>query len=236
MRYALATDVGSLRENNEDRARALPEQGIFVVADGMGGHIAGEIASQVAVDGFVEAVTRQKRPRRIRDEVPLLAEAAQAANTAVVEAAESQGLIGMGTTLTGVIIRGRTVTLAHVGDSRAYLANRKIRLLTRDHTMAALLVHSGVLSEAEAMQHPDRHVLTQAVGTARHIEPDAFQVRMPRATQLLLCTDGLYDVVPEEEIRKLVRSGDLEHGARALIEAANANGGPDNITVILVEL
>jgi len=235
LRYALASDVGSVRENNEDSARALPERSIFVVADGMGGHVAGEVASRVAIEAFLQSIEQEARPRRIKDALTMMHSAALSANEAVYTTAQERGLMGMGTTLTGVLIQGRTACIAHVGDSRFYLVGRKLRVVTQDHTMTHLMVQSGILSEADAASHPERHVLTQAVGTARSIEPDVFQTRIPRGSRLLLCTDGLHDVVPPDEIRAEASSENLEKGAHALIEAAKAYGGPDNITVILVD-
>jgi len=235
LRYAVGSDVGSVRENNEDHVRVVPERGLFVVADGMGGHVAGEVASRVAVESFIEAVAKQPRPRRIKDEIAILEAAVHAANNAVMDTAQARGLIGMGTTLTAALIRGRTATIAHIGDSRAYLANDKLWMVTQDHTMAALMVQSGLLSEHDAAAHPERHVLTQAIGTGRTIEPDVFQTRLPRATRILLCSDGLYDVVPAIEILQLMQDPDLDATVPALIQAAKAHGGPDNITVVLID-
>jgi len=235
LRYALASDVGSVRANNEDSARAVPERKLFVVADGMEGHVAGEVASRIAIETFMQAVQQETRPRRVKDALELLRAAALAANQAVYSTAQADGLMGMGTTLTGVLIQGRTACIAHIGDSRLYLVGRKLRVVTSDHTMTHLMVQSGILSEAEAASHPERHVLTQAVGTARSIEPDVLQARIPRGSRLLLSTDGLHDVVPPDEIRTEASSDDLEKGVHGLIEAAKAHGGPDNVTVILVD-
>jgi len=235
IQFALATDVGSIRENNEDNARAIPERRLFIVADGMGGHIAGEVASRIAVEAFARAVVGASKPKRIRDALALLHDAALIANQAVYHAAQEQGLMGMGTTLTGVLIHGRTACVAHVGDSRLYLVDKRLRSLTADHTMTHLMVQSGILSEADAMHHPERHVLTQAVGTARSVEPDVFQTRIPRGARLLLSTDGLHDVVPPDELRAEACTKDLEKGVQGLIRAAKAHGAPDNVTVLLIE-
>jgi len=194
-RHALVSDRGCVRENNEDHARAVPERGLYVVADGMGGHVAGEVASALAVASFVEAVCAHLRPRRVADEQARLGEACLVANRAVLREATTRDLHGMGTTLTGVLVRGRTLTVAHVGDSRAYFVRpRSLQPITRDHTMVALLVENGVIPAEQAHQHPDLHVLTQALGTSEILEPDLIQVRIPRDARLLLSSDGLHDV------------------------------------------
>lgn len=236
IRYAVASDRGRERENNEDCALAIPELGLFIVADGMGGHTGGEVASRVAGEALAEVMRRRKRPRRIRDEAPLLGEAVLVANLAVTRTAETEELHGMGTTLTAVHIRSRTATLAHVGDSRACLIHRgKLRRLTHDHTLVSLLVESGDLAPEEAGDHPERHVLTQAIGPQVNVEPEICQVRVPRAARVLLSTDGLHDVVPEAQVIDLASGPDLESAVVALVECANALGGPDNITAILIE-
>jgi protein phosphatase len=235
-RWALRTDPGLQRENNEDAARALPERGLFVVADGMGGHVAGEVASRVASDALVEVVVSAPPPRRIRDEAARLGEALITANSAVRREAERLELEGMGTTLTALLLRGRTATLAHVGDSRAYLVREgELRQLTRDHTLVAMLVESGALEPEEAVGHPERHVLTRALGTHGTVHPDVSQLRIPRTGRFLLSSDGLHDVVPEREILELAVGDDLDEAVRRLVDATRSYGAPDNVTVLLVE-
>jgi protein phosphatase len=235
-RYALATDAGLLRENNEDSVRAIPELGLYVIADGMGGHVAGEVASRVAADTLATMVANQPEPRRVRDQIEILEQAIHEANNAVLREAKERGLAGMGTTLTGLRITRRTATVTHVGDTRAYFVKtRKLDPLTTDHTLVAMLISTGVLKADQAMDHPDKHLLTQAIGTHAEIEPDVFQRRIPRGCRILLCTDGLHDVVREDKIHELARLPTLEESAQALIDAANAEGGPDNVSVLLVE-
>jgi protein phosphatase len=235
--YAVASDAGRVRENNEDAALVIPERGLFVIADGMGGHAAGEVASAVATQTVVDRVAAEPVPRRIRDEAPILRRAAVEANAAVVTAAEERKLEGMGTTLTALLFRGRTAIVAHVGDTRAYVLLRsgKLRCLTRDHTFVGLLVRSGVLSEEAAMEHPDRHVLTQAIGTPDGISPEVVCSRIAAKSRLLLSTDGLHDVVPRAEIAELASDPSLETAVARLVERANERGGPDNVSVILVQ-
>lgn len=237
LRYALRSDTGRQRENNEDYAQALPEIGLFIVADGMGGHVAGEVASHLAVETVAAVFSRSPSPKLVRDDAPLLGEAMLAAHEAVTQRAEELELHGMGTTLTAVRVRGRMATIAHVGDSRAGLLRAgRLKPLTRDHTLVAMLVESGALQPEEAHRHPERHVLTQAVGPASPIEPDVTQTRLPRGSRLLLSTDGLHDIVDPDELIELASQPDLEVAVKSLVDRANDHGGPDNVTVILVDV
>jgi len=236
LQCAIVSDSGQVRENNEDTARALPESGLFVVADGMGGHIAGEVASRVASDAIVHVFSSGETPRLIRDEATRLGEAVIAANNAVRREAERLELVGMGTTLTALLIRGSTATIAHIGDSRVYLVRRgTLRQLTRDHTLVALLIESGSIPADEGPMHPERHVLTQAIGTQVAVHPDVSQYRVSKGSRFLLSSDGLHDVVPQDKILDLAQKPDLDEAAQSLIDCANAHGGPDNITVVLVD-
>jgi protein phosphatase len=236
LHYSLLSDTGRERDNNEDFALALPEIGLFVIADGMGGHIAGEVASRVAVETLTAIVKERPQPRRIKDEAELLGEAMIAAHEAVLRAAEERGLFGMGTTLTALRIHGNTAVLAHVGDTRAYFAREAgLETLTRDHTLVAMLVEGGSVSEAEAMNHPDKHLLTQAIGTQAEIESTFSERRIPKGARILLSTDGLHDVVPPERILELALTPDLDAATAALIDSANEAGGPDNVSVILIQ-
>ena len=234
--FAMASDVGRLRPNNEDASCVLPELGLYAVADGMGGHVAGELASRLALDTLREVVKTQDPPQRLREVGELLCEAILAANSTVFHEAEARGLLGMGTTLTALRVRGRTVVVGHVGDSRAYLIHRgRSRQLTHDQTLANLLVDAGSINAADAAHHPDRNVLMQAIGPTPSVQPELVQVRIPRGARLLLSTDGLHDIVPAGEIAGLTSDGTLEESVHRLIDRANALGGPDNITVVLLE-
>ncbi len=237
LRFAVATDSGLVRDHNEDTALALPELGLFVIADGMGGHVAGEIASRIAAQTVADYVRSKKRTRRVRDESRLLGDAVLHAHAAVMQAAASRALHGMGTTLTVLRLRRRTATIAHVGDSRAWLVHgRQLLQLTQDHTIVAMLVESGALDQREAAHHPERHVLTQAVGPAAEIDPELAQAEVPRGGRILLSSDGLHDVVPESEIAELAALPDLETAVAALIARTRDLGAPDNVTAILVEV
>ena len=233
--YALLSDTGRIRDNNEDSARVVPDLGLYVIADGMGGHVAGEVASRVAADTLVAEVARHPNPRRVRDQQEILRAAIVAANIAVLREGEDRKLQGMGTTLTALRVTKRTATISHIGDTRAYFVRpAKLQPLTTDHTLVAMLVATGVVPAGEAQDHRDKHLLTQAIGTHAEIEPDVFQKRIPRGCRILLCTDGLHDHVPLDEVQRLARLPDLDEAALRLIEAANACGGPDNVTVILI--
>jgi protein phosphatase len=202
----------------------------------MGGHVAGEFASRLALETLVEVVRKREKPRRVRDVGPLLCEAMLEANSAVYHEAETRGLIGMGTTLTALYVRGRTGVVAHVGDSRAALIREeKLRWLTRDQTLAGLLLEAGALSADDMGHHPERHLLLQAIGPAPAVHPELVQTRLPRGVRMLLSTDGLHDVVSDEEITELASIPDIVESVHRLVARANSLGGPDNITVLLVE-
>lgn len=235
-RYAVVSDTGRERANNEDSASADVERGLFVVADGMGGHAAGEVASRIAVEATLATMRSRPRPARSRDEAELLLQAMHDANDAVVNEAEKRGTLGMGTTLSAVCVRRRSAVVANVGDSRVYLISRKrITQLTTDHTLVMQMVERGLLRPDEARTHPDKHVLTMAIGTHGILEPQVLHAKVSARGRLLLCSDGLHDLVPEEEIGALARIDDLDAAAHALVERANALGGHDNITVLLIE-
>jgi protein phosphatase len=234
--WALATDTGLVRDNNEDAANAWPDMHLFAIADGMGGHVAGEVASHVALQTVFDVVDSARRPRNIAEERSLLSSAVSAANDAVVREGEVRGLEGMGTTLTLIRIRNRTVVAAHVGDTRLYVVERdKLDQITKDHTMVAMLVNAGAVHPKDAHVHPDRHLLTRAIGSEADVRVDAVHARIPRGSRLLLSTDGMHDLVPEDEILDLATRPSLDAAARALVEAANRHGGPDNSTVLLLE-
>ncbi len=235
-RYALLSDVGIERSNNEDSAAIDLELGLFIVADGMGGHAAGEVASRVAVEATMSALRARPRPRRLRDEGEAMLQALHDANAAVVREADERGTLGMGTTLSAVFVRRRSAVIAHVGDSRVYsIQKRGLSQLTADHTLVQAMVEQGVLTAEQAVGHPDKHVLTQAIGTLGRLEPQVLQMRIPARGRLLLCTDGLHDALTPLEIGELARQADLDEAARSLVAAANAKGGHDNVTVLLVE-
>lgn len=228
------TDVGQVRSENQDAFGLWPEGSprLFIVCDGMGGHEAGGTASRVAVDTLCNA---------FREEPPPLAErlrtAVQRANAAVWGEANDGDLRRMGTTCTTVAVGEGRVVLAHVGDSRAYRVwPDRLELVSEDHTVAAEMTASGMLSAAEAARHPRRHALTRALGTSAEVE--VFVRDLGSATdgmRLLLCSDGLLPVDPAEVLRG-ANQPDPQPAAEWLVSRANEAGGPDNITVLIVDI
>lgn len=237
------SDIGKCRKNNED-AYYVPSdtdtiQNLFIVADGMGGCNAGEVASQYAIDSFLEYI-RQAQSSHSEEDIPdLLAGAMVAANAAVYQKSNSsREYAEMGTTVVAAAVQNGRVFVAYVGDSRAYLMRKKQLIpLTTDHSYVMELVKCGSITRAEAATHPKRNVITRAVGIKETVETDAVMERAQRGDLLLLCTDGLSGMLADEEIAKeLERKAPLEEKANALVELANARGGYDNISLILVDV
>ena len=231
-RYASRTDPGRKRRHNEDSFVVQPP--LFAIADGMGGAQAGEIASALAAGALAEASANGGGEPRV-------VELIQEANRRVHHRASTDpATTGMGTTITVAIVEDDgTLTFGHVGDSRAYrLRNDRLEQITDDHSLVAELVRRGELSPAEAEVHPQRSVITRALGTDPDVDVDAFSIRPEAGDLYLICSDGLSDMVTGETIEKIVRAhrDDLDEAARALVRAANQGGGDDNITAVLFEI
>ena len=231
-RYASRTDPGRKRRHNEDSFVVQPP--LFAIADGMGGAQAGEIASALAAGALAEASANGGGEPRV-------VELIQEANRRVHHRASTDpATTGMGTTITVAIVEDDgMVTFGHVGDSRAYrLRNDRLEQITDDHSLVAELVRRGELSPAEAEVHPQRSVITRALGTDPDVDVDAFSIRPEPGDLYLICSDGLSDMVTGETIEKIVREhrDDLDEAARALVRAANQGGGDDNITAVLFEI
>jgi protein phosphatase len=243
------SDVGRKRKGNEDSLFLNPEQKLFVVADGMGGHAAGEVASRVAVDAINEFVTLTGGNEEITWPFGLdesisyegnrLKTAIRHANRRVLEATrESAEYEGMATTVAAVLVDGDTAHLAHVGDSRIYLwSEGGISQLTNDHSWVNEQIQSGVISAEQARSHPLRNVVTRALGGRADLLVDVQQRRMRAGDVLLLCSDGLTTMIGDEEIARILgeASGDVARAATALVDEANERGGEDNITVVLLK-
>ncbi|MGV8084336.1 MAG: Stp1/IreP family PP2C-type Ser/Thr phosphatase [Coriobacteriia bacterium] len=228
--WAALTDIGLVRTHNEDSLLAQPP--LFVVADGLGGHQAGEVASLIAVETL-----RDHAPKR--PDAKGLAKAVRAANREVMRAArEGHGRAGMGTTMTAAIVEGTRIAIAQVGDSRAYLLHDDVlERLTEDHSMVADLIRRGQLTEAESRYHPNRSVITRALGTDANMDADAYEIEASPGDRLLLCSDGLTSMVEDPAIAGILASYPAASAAaRALVNAANAAGGQDNISVIVVDI
>jgi len=238
--------MGRKRTKNEDRYRINATAKLFLVADGMGGHIAGEIASKLAVDTIEDVINLttddETWPFEIDEKLPLpanqLLTAIKLANKKIHEIANTRGHFdGMGTTIVALLIRESTAYIAHVGDSRAYLyRNNKLSILTQDHSWVNMQINLGLMNEAEARRHPWKNIITRALGTKGGVEVDVDARPIEAGDTILLCTDGLNSCVSNEEITVIVERYrfDLETAAQRLIEQANQNGGDDNITVIIV--
>lgn len=233
------TDIGKKRELNEDYiyTSVLPIGGLsnlFIVADGMGGHNAGDYASAHAVKTFVETAEKSTQGEKTED---ILRSALEKANTFVHKTSLSDTkLSGMGTTMVVATCKEDKVTIANVGDSRLYVINDTITQITKDHSLVEEMVSLGGIDKEAARNHPDKNIITRAVGVKPSVEIDFFELTVTKADRLLLCSDGLTNMLRDEEICEIVQKyEEIELAARALIDAANYNGGRDNIAVILVE-
>jgi PPM family protein phosphatase len=241
------THVGRQRQHNEDSFLVENTARLFLVADGMGGHAAGEIASRIAVDSISEFILHTKEDdgtwphaydEHFKRSTNRLMAAVRMANTRVLEAMRKDArLRGMGTTVVAAIADGDIMSFAHVGDSRAYLIrDNTLTRITNDHSWVFEQVQAGMLTEAEAEKHPLRNVITRALGGALQVNPDASEIQAKPGDMFLLCSDGLTGMVPEEEILKIVaENADPVVACQKLIDEANERGGLDNITAILVK-
>jgi serine/threonine protein phosphatase PrpC len=226
------TDAGRKRRRNEDSF--VREPPLFAVADGMGGAQAGEVASRLAAAAF-----REFHEADDLDPEERVAAIIQEANRSIYERARSDAQAsGMGTTITAALVTGSSVAIGHVGDSRAYrLRQGRLEQLTEDHSLVADLVRSGRLAPEEADTHPQRSVITRALGTDLEVDVDTFTVEAEAGDIFLLCSDGLTTMVDDEEITQTVAKADsLGHATKALVKAANRAGGEDNVTVVLFQL
>ncbi len=238
------TDVGQVREHNEDSIDWDTERGMFILADGMGGHNAGEVASALAIESIKHALYDVLTPEIISSEIvdynDALYEAITYANTEIFEQAlENTEYAGMGTTLVMCLIQNNNVLIANVGDSRMYVNNdNTIKQLTTDHSLVQEMVDNGYLSEEEAYSAVSRNLITRALGISEEVDVDLIEHEIQRGDVFLLCSDGLSDLVLDEEISAILKEniGDLNEAARLLVAAANAKGGKDNISVILMTM
>lgn len=238
MKTLSMTDIGRKREINQDYVFATDETignlpNLLVVADGMGGHRAGDFASRFTVEVLAEEVQNSKEthPEQI------LGNAIQTANERLMEeAAKDSRLEGMGTTLVAATILDHVLYFANVGDSRLYLINKEIRQLSKDHSMVEEMVRLGGLTEEEAKHHPDKNIITRAMGVKDKVEPDFFEYRLKGGDTILMCSDGLTNMVDDDEIFQIVKSArDIVEAVETLIQRANENGGSDNIGIVLAQ-
>lgn len=244
--------VGKQRELNEDSLLAITSTmagnsgnlpfGLYIVADGMGGHQFGEVASNAAIRSVAGYVLRKFHPNLFNVQADTLEESFQEIMQAAV--GEAQRAIqkeapGSGTTLTAALVVGQQVTVAHVGDSRAYFVHPDGRLepITRDHSLVKRLEELGHITSDEAANYPHRNVLYRALGQGEILDPDIFTIAFPQPGYLMLCSDGLWGVVTENDlVRAINEAPNLQRACQNLVNAANTAGGPDNISVVLVQL
>lgn len=243
MIYGACSDVGKMRKINQDsyylsENTSLP---LFVVADGMGGHNAGEIASSVAIK-IVKKCLDTKYELIISNELDVttfIEETLKLSNKEIYKMGKSNiEYNGMGTTITIGCIKDDKLYIGHIGDSRAYIINKqKFMQITQDHSLVAELVKNGSISEDEATNHPQKNVITRALGTDIDVKVDISEYKLERNDIILLCTDGLTNMVSENIIKEIIMScDDLQKACETLIENANKNGGKDNSTVMLIKV
>ena len=239
MKVAYKTDVGRKRQNNEDSFYVDLEKRLFIVADGMGGHQAGEVASQIAVESLKNSLStlrlNEMESEKIKEHI---LRAMMNAHKDIIEKAKTDiNLAGMGTTVVLALGIDDKYYISHVGDSRAYLIrNKNITQLTDDHTVVAELLKVKMITPEKVKTHHMRHVLTQALGSNTQIIPSIQDITLEEGDILLLCTDGLTDMLSDEEILSIVdeHGEDIKKSVQVLVDIANEKGGKDNITVLLI--
>ena len=248
--WAVKTDPGLRRTSNEDSYSNRPDVGLFVVADGMGGHVAGEVASRVAVEAIQAFIAETAHADKNRTwpfpfepdlslEANRLKAAFRLANRKIASAiADSNDLRGMATTASAILAGSASACVAHVGDSRVYvLHDGRLEQLTHDHSWVEEQVRAGTMSPTAARQHPWRNVVTRALSGGEDPEVDVTEVHPRSGERYLLCSDGLFSVVGDQQIAEILGSArPLQEICTALIDAANAGGGPDNTTAVVLEV
>ena len=233
------TDIGKRRKLNQDYVYTseMPVgnlKNLFLVADGMGGHNAGDYASRYTIETIVDEISKADEESKIT----VLENAIKSANVHIRKKAEEEvELNGMGTTVVAATIDGDKLCVANVGDSRLYIINNKeIRQITRDHSLVEEMVRMGGLKRELARTHPDKNIITRAIGAQEDVDVDFFEVTLNKDDVILMCSDGLSNMIEDEEIRMIMQGQrDIVEKAESLVKAANNNGGKDNIAVVLVE-
>lgn len=232
------SDVGLKRKENQDYVYASleaigPLPNLFLVADGMGGHKAGDFASKATVETMVEDIADTKKD----SPVVVLREAIEKANQLIyTKATTDETMEGMGTTIVAASVIGNRVQVANVGDSRLYIIGEEMTQITIDHSLVEEMVRVGTIDKEEARNHPRKNIITRAVGVTESITPDFFTITLKEGEQILLCTDGLTNMLEDEEIFQMIKApGSVEEKVTALVAEANERGGKDNISVIIVD-
>ena len=231
------TDIGAIRDSNQDYVYTsespvgnLPN--LFIVADGMGGHNAGDFASKYTVEQIVSYIEHSS----LTDPVELITEALGEANANLIqEAKDHPQMAGMGTTAVIMTIIGSCMYVANVGDSRLYLLRGGLRQITKDHSLVQELVRMGAMDASEASKHPDKNIITRAVGAFEELAIDFFYEQLRPGDEILMCSDGLTNMVDDMEIGQIMQTGrDVVEQVQKLVDRANRNGGKDNITVAII--
>lgn len=233
------SDIGYVRSNNEDAWEAAPEHKFFVLADGMGGHNAGEVAAKMAVVSLCETLKEQKKIASIEDLAHTLRSAIATANSSIYTcAAQKEELSGMGTTLCCLTFHETTLVYAHIGDSRIYrFRNKRLEQLTQDHSLRRELLLRGELSPKTAANFPHKNIITRALGTSANVEPDINRTDVMINDIYFLCSDGLTDHLSNQEMANLLHNrASVKEASHALVEKAKAKGGSDNITIVMVKI
>lgn len=232
------TDVGQKRKMNQDYVYTSEEPignllNLFVVADGMGGHNAGDFASKYTVDKLIESIKNSQEKNPIK----IIREAIEYANKALIKKAEENSEFnGMGTTLVVATIMREYIYVANIGDSRLYIINDDIRQITKDHSYVEEMVRIGKIDREDARNHPDKNIITRAIGAGDEVAVDFFELKLEEKDIVLMCSDGLTNMIEDDDIKMIVKKQrDVAGKAEKLVEIANENGGKDNIAVVIIE-
>lgn len=232
----MLTDLGNVREINEDYLGYHEdiEKRIYVIADGMGGHNAGEIASKLAVDTTIEYINSICS---LEDLEKVLKEAIEFSNKKIYNLSKTKDYLnGMGTTITACLISGGKMAVANVGDSRCYIINNNsMRQVTKDHSLVQQLLDAGTITEEEAYVHPNKNIITRALGTFHDVKVDTCLIDLKNVYKVMLCTDGLSNSLTDDEMYEIILNNDNDTACYKLVELSKQRGGKDNITVIIFE-
>ena len=235
MKVVSATNVGNYRKNNEDFYLVNESKKLYILADGMGGHLAGERASKMATDIIASDFEKSKEIESIEDAIEILSSSIRDANREIFKSSEeNEDYRGMGTTVSAGVILGDVLVYSNVGDSRIYKINRDMEQITIDDSFVNYLIEIGEITEEEAKVHPKKNVLTKAMGTTADLDVSVNTLKMEKGDIFLFCSDGLTNMVSDEEIFKVIKENSPEDARDKLIALALENGGMDNITFILV--
>lgn len=236
MTFYSRTHIGLVRKKNEDSCFAAEQRGVFfaVVADGMGGHNGGEVASKLVIDTVRDFLAEKEAGQIVLDDIKQLL--SRANKTVWERACRDKELKGMGSTATMAVVCGSLAMIGHVGDSRAYIfRNGKLEQMTKDHSYVQILIESGYITPEEALNHPQRNIITRAIGTENEVDSDLLSIDIQMGDVLLLCSDGLNNTVLDEKITEILNNG-VSQAADKLIEESLSAGGSDNISVIIAEM